>query len=109
MKLLNDRSFDQAIKEAEGTLIVKFAADWCVDCRRIDGAYAEFPGQFKSVAFATVDTEEALETAQRFEVKGIPSFLVFRNGELVDRLYSRDAKSVKQVTDFVAKQADAAE
>lgn len=105
MKHLNDASFDQTLQETRGTLIVKFYADWCPDCRRIQQAYAEFPARLPDLTFAEVNTQESVEVSRRFDVKGIPSFLVFRNGDLVERLYSRDAKSVRQVADFVTRQA----
>lgn len=106
MKTLNDSSFDQALKEIDRTLIVKFSADWCPDCRRIDPAYINFPTKFPALEFAEIDTEESIAVSQRFDVRGIPSLLVFRNGELVDRLYSRDAKTVRQVEEFVARQPE---
>ncbi|MHB9144134.1 MAG: thioredoxin family protein [Symbiobacteriia bacterium] len=106
MKRLNDTSFDQALRETAGTLIVKFYADWCPDCRRIERGYEGFPTQFPSLSFAEINTEESPEVAGRLDVKGIPSFLVFRDGGLVRRLYSRDAKSIGQVVDFVASQVE---
>lgn len=107
MRRLNEADFDQALKDAQGTLVVKFYANWCPDCRRIEGAYEQFPERYTSLEFAEVFTEESPALAERFDVKGIPTFLVFRNGDLVDRLYSRDAKTVKQVEDFVVKQVEA--
>jgi len=103
MRTLTGESFEAALKESPN-LIVNFTADWCPDCRRIKGAYAGFPERFPEVGFAVVDTEASQDLAERFDVRGIPSLLVFRNGDLVDRLYSRDAKTVKQVEDFVTKQ-----
>lgn len=107
MRRLTKDNFEGALQESGETLIVKFYANWCPDCRRIEGAYEEFPTRFSSLSFAEVFTEESPELAERFDVKGIPTFLVFRNGDLVDRLYSRDAKTVKQVEEFVAKQVQA--
>ena len=103
MQRLTWESFDAALREHDN-LIVNFTADWCPDCRRIKDAYAAFPERFPQFAFAVVDTEESPDRAERFDVRGIPSLLVFRGGELTDRLYSRDAKTVKQVEDFVSRQ-----
>ncbi len=102
MRRLTAESFDAAVRE-HPHLIVNFTADWCPDCRRIKDAYAAFPERFPEMAFAVVDTEESPGLAERFDVRGIPSLLVFRGGELTDRLYSRDAKTVQQVEDFVTK------
>lgn len=107
MKQLNDTNFDQWLQEHSDTVIVKFYADWCPDCRRIESAYEGFPNKYADAAFAEVNTEESPELAQRFEVRGIPSFMVFRQGQLIDRLYSRDAKSVSQVEQFVTTHTSA--
>ncbi len=103
MRRLTAESFDAAVRE-HPHLIVNFTADWCPDCRRIKDAYAAFPERFPEIAFAVVDTEESPDLAERFDVRGIPSLLVFRGGELTDRLYSRDAKTVQQVEAFVTRQ-----
>ncbi len=105
LRLLTSQTFDEVVRENRN-LIVKFAADWCPDCRRIEKAYASFPERF-DVAFAEVDTIQNVDLAERFDVKGIPTLLVFRDGEMVDRLYSRDAKTVQQVEEFVARQTGA--
>lgn len=105
MRLLTSETFAEALQE-QPDLIVKFTADWCPDCRRIEAAYAEFPVKFEGLQFAEVDTVASKDLAERFDVRGIPSLLVFRGGELADRLYSRDAKTVKQVEEFVARQLE---
>jgi thioredoxin-like negative regulator of GroEL len=102
-KITSAQQFDQLIAH-EGKVIVKFYTDWCPDCHRIDKGFAEYAAANQSRAvFAEINADQVQEVAERFDVRGIPSFLVFEKGELVDRLYSRDAKSVKQVTDFVDK------
>ncbi|KUO96448.1 thioredoxin family protein [Ferroacidibacillus organovorans] len=82
--------------------VIEFYADWCPDCKRIDphlDAWAEqFSGQF---AMARINCEAVPEIAEQFEVVGIPSFLAFDRAELVNRLYSRDAKSKQQVESFL--------
>lgn len=70
------------------------------------------PGRFGGLGIeaAVQGTWQFLRTGvdenltRRFDVRGIPTLLVFRDGELVDRLYSRDAKTMRQVIDFVARQ-----
>lgn len=108
MLILQDSTFDTILRDDSRTWVVKFAADWCPDCRRIKAAYAQFPDQFPSLSFADVDVDGNPELARRFDVRGIPTLLVFRAGQVVDRLFSRDAKTVKQVHDFVARQVRAA-
>jgi thioredoxin-like negative regulator of GroEL len=101
MQKLTSSTFDQVVEQSNGKVIIKFAADWCPDCRRVEGAYEQFPAKHPDLFFAEVDSQEEQALAERFDLRGIPSFLVFQSGELVDRLYSRDAKTVKAVEEFV--------
>lgn len=101
MQKLTSSTFDEVLEQSNGKVIIKFAADWCPDCRRIEGAYEQFPTKHPDLVFAEVDSREERDLAERYDVRGIPSLLVFQGGELVDRLYSRDAKTVKAVEAFV--------
>lgn len=103
MQHLTDTTFDTAVRSAASPLVIEFYADWCADCRRLRPAYAEFPHEFPDLAFAEVNAEASPDVARCFDVRGIPTLLVFRDGTLVDRLYSRDAKTVPQVREFVAR------
>jgi len=103
MTTLTDAVFAEALRQQPGFLVVKFYANWCPDCRRVEAAYRQFPERFPGLAFAELNTDENQGTARLYDVRGIPSFLVFEGGRLVDRLYSRDAKSVAQVEGFVSR------
>lgn len=102
-KITSAQRFDELLKESS-LAIVKLETTWCPDCRRVEKGYAEYAETNKQRAtFAELDADQVREVAERFDVRGIPTFLVFRDGELVDRLYSRDAKTVQQVVNFADK------
>lgn len=85
-----------------GTTVVKFYTDWCPDCHRVAKAYEAYAEEHQERAhFVDINAEEVPEAAERFGIRGIPTLLVFRNGDLVERLNSRDCKSVKQMVDFL--------
>ncbi|KYP81613.1 thioredoxin family protein [Ferroacidibacillus organovorans] len=90
-----------------GKTVIEFYADWCTDCKRIepnlDTWADQFAGQF---AMARINCEEVPEIAEQFEVVGIPSFLAFDHAKLVNRLYSRDAKSKQQVESYLQSAFD---
>ncbi len=106
MEKLTSESFEQAVKQGQKKVIVKFYADWCPDCRRIESGAEQisrdFAGRF---SFYAVNTEAEPRLAEKHNVKGIPSFLVFDKGEEITRLYSRDAKTVDQVQRFIEQLA----
>lgn len=103
MELHSEAEFDSVI--ASGRVIVEVYANWCPDCRRIEGRLTPWAERFSDrFAMFRVNRDEVPAVADRYEVLGIPSFLVFEDGELRGRLFSRDAKSAKQVEDFLALQ-----
>lgn len=102
-KITSTELFERFIAD-NPTAIVKFFTDWCVDCSRIDKGFGEYAEANKDrAAFAEINADDVNEIASRYDVRGIPSLLVFRSGQLTERLYSRDAKTVKQVVEFAEK------
>jgi thiol-disulfide isomerase/thioredoxin len=103
MELHSEAEFDKAIES--GRVVVEVYANWCPDCRRIEGHLMPWAERFADrFAIYRVNRDDVPAVADRYEVMGIPSFLVFQDGELQARLLSRDAKSAKQVEDFLALQ-----
>lgn len=85
-RTLDEASFDQTINNAQTPVLVDFWAEWCPPCRilgPIVDEVADEVGGRAIVAKVDVDTNKAL--AQRYGIQSIPTVLVFRNGEIVDR------------------------
>jgi len=102
MERLTTEKFKEFI--SSGNKVVEFSADWCVDCKRIapdlPDLIQRYAGHFE---FAELDVDESRAIAEEYNVKGIPTFIVFRDGEEADRLPSREAKTKEQVQAFLDK------
>jgi len=79
--LKTDAEFDQLVKETPSgcILCVDFYATWCPPCRKAAPVMAEWSKTYdpKIVKFGKVDVDKNKATADRFEVKSLPSFLFF--------------------------------
>jgi thioredoxin 1 len=91
VKVFTDANFRDEVKN--GIVLVDFWATWCAPCRRIapivDQLAEEYTGK---VTVAKVDIDENPMTPASFGVRGIPTLLLFKNGDLKETLVGLDSK-----------------
>jgi thioredoxin 2 len=85
--VLTEDSFDRTIAETDVPVLVDFYADWCGPCKImapfVDKLAAERTG---TALVAKLNTDLAQQTSQRFQVRGIPTTIVFRDGKEFQRV-----------------------
>jgi thioredoxin 2 len=83
---LNDETFARTIAESEVPVLVDFYADWCGPCKMMAPAVDELARERQGTALvAKLDTDRSQKTAQQFDIRGIPTTIVFRGGKEVAR------------------------
>ena len=83
-KSVTDQSFQDDVLGATGPVLVDFWAEWCGPCRMIAPALEEIANDLgEKVTIAKLNIDENPETPGRYGVRGIPTMLLFKNGEAV--------------------------
>ena len=82
-------------------VIVKFEAVWCPDCKAMDMWIDPIVEKYKDYEWYTVNRDELEDVTAENDVMGIPSILVFKNGEKLAHLHPANAKSPEQVESFL--------
>ena len=81
-----DQKFETEVLKAAGPVLVDFWAPWCGPCRMIapmiDDLSKEYQG---SITIGKINIDDNPETANQFGISSIPTLMLFKNGEIVDR------------------------
>jgi thioredoxin 1 len=79
---LTSEQFKLEVEESKGLVLVEFYADWCPDCRAAEPIYIKIAEEMADKArYFKTDIQENTEKAQEYNVKHIPHFILFKDGQ----------------------------
>ncbi len=82
---INDSNFDEIIS-GDQPVLIDFWAEWCGPCKMLGPTIEELAADFEGKAIVgKMDVQENAQIPHRFGIRNIPTLLVFKNGQLVDK------------------------
>jgi len=99
---LTDDSFEADVLQASGLVLVDFWAEWCGPCKMIAPVLEDIATEYEGkVVIGKLNIDENSDSAPKYGVRGIPTLLLFKNGEIADTKVG--ALSKTQLKEFLDK------
>ena len=99
--VLNDTNFEEEVIKSDVPVLVDFFATWCGPCQMMAPILEEASNENPDVDFFAIDIDDAEETAAKYGVMSIPNMVLFKNGEVADRIIGKTGK--QGINEFVRK------
>lgn len=84
---ISKESWDKDVLQSQDVIMVDFWAVWCSPCKMISPIVEELAKDYKGKAkFFKINTDENPDLASRYKIRGIPTLMFFKKGQLVDQV-----------------------
>ena len=99
VKMISDLVELQQILETNGSIIIDFTASWCGPCQQIGPVFNELSQTYSNITCIKIDVDNAdtKEICKLCEVRSMPTFVVVKHGEVVNRLVGSDPSSLENL------------
>ena len=92
---LNDQNFKEEVEDFKGIVLVDFFATWCGPCKMMLPIIGDLEKDYKDKAGVKVfklDTDQAKEVAGKYNIMGVPTFIIFKDGKNVEQVSGIQSK-----------------
>ena len=80
-------------------VVLDFSATWCGPCKMIAPLFAELSEQYTNVVFLKIDVDDNPDTAAKYNVSAMPTFVFVKQGQVVDRLMGASPQRLQELID----------
>jgi thioredoxin 1 len=92
-KVFTDANFEQEVLKADRPVLVDFWAEWCAPCRMMSPTVESVAEQYSDRAkVGKLNVDDSPSVAGRYNIRGIPTLLLFKNGEVQEQVVGATSK-----------------
>ena len=92
---LNSNEFQNEVLSSKDTVMVDFSATWCGPCKMLAPVVEELSTEMEGKAKVfKVDVDKSGDIAQKYDIMGVPTVIIFKNGVAVDKIVGFQPKNV---------------
>lgn len=101
---INKDEFQKEVVDHKGAVFVDFFASWCTPCQMTEPIVEALSEELKNVKFVKINVDENPDLASQYSIFSIPTFLIFKNGQVVHQFVGAMGKEgfiseIKKATD----------
>ena len=102
-KITDAENFKDEVLKSDKLTLVKFEADWCGSCKKMAPIYEKAASTFEKIKFTTVDTDDLSDLAKEYGIRGIPTFIFFKDGKIIRKLEGeiKEEEFVQKIKDQI--------
>ena len=93
MVKITNENFEDEILKSDKTVLIDFYADWCAPCKMLSPIIEQIAEENNDIKVAKINVDELQELAIKYEVMSIPTLVVIKNGQEVNRSVGFISKS----------------
>lgn len=98
---ITDANFEEVVLNSDKPVLVDFWAEWCGPCKSFAPIYEDVSNKHDDIVFGKIDTESQQELAGHFQIRSIPTLMIFREQVV---LFSQPGMlSAEQLEDVISK------
>ncbi|MBN2432963.1 MAG: thioredoxin [Acidobacteria bacterium] len=90
---INEANFQQQVLDSEKVVLIDFWAPWCAPCRMVTPILEALDQEYDhKLVIGKLNVDENIQIAGKYNIRGIPTLLLFKNGQVVEQIVGASPK-----------------